>query len=294
MKAMPLARMKLLGLVTALLAVSGPPATGADGPGLIAGPWVMLHAGTRVRLLAVPGKVDGTAGNTVNAGVDVELADGWKTYWRMPGDAGVPPDFDWKTSANVASAKVLYPAPRRLPEPAAETIGYKGHVLFPVEVSAKEAGKPVSLKLELEIGICKEICVPAQASLAVDVPTAGKAAPLPAVLAEAIKKVPKPAVGNEGKERPALISLKADLASASPRITLAARFPGDLQAADIFIEAPDSIYVPMAKRTTEAPDGTVGFEVSLSAATAKDLQGKELVITLVSAAGATETRRALH
>lgn len=281
-------------LVAAMFGAHRPSAARADSADLIASPWVALHAGTRVRLLALPGKIGPDAGTKVNAGVEIELAEGWKTYWRMPGDAGVPPDFDWNKSANVGSVKVLYPAPRRLLEPAAETIGYKGRVVFPVEVTAQDAARSLSLKLDLELGICKEICVPAQASLAVDVPAAGNTKPLPSILADALKTVPKLTTGNAGKDSPSLVSIKADLAAASPTLTLAARFPGDAQSADVFIEAPDSIYVPMAKRTAAMSDGTVGFTVTLSAATAKDLHGKELVITLVGATGATETRRTVN
>ena len=70
------------------------------------------------------------------AGVEITLAEGWKTYWRTPGDAGVPPLFDWTGSTNVAAIKVRYPAPiataqSRLPRPSATRI----RVIFPVEVT---------------------------------------------------------------------------------------------------------------------------------------------------------------
>src|SRR5215470_3248851 len=99
------------------------------------------------------------------AGVEIALDEGWKTYWRMPGDAGVPPNFDWSGSSNVAAVTVLYPAPRRMSEPAADTVGYKHEVLFPVEVVPKDASQPVHLALALEFGVCREICIPAEAKL---------------------------------------------------------------------------------------------------------------------------------
>ena len=60
------------------------------------------------------------------AGIEVELAEGWKTYWRMPGDAGVPPMFDWSKSTNTAAIRFSIRHPCAWKRPAAQTIGYKG------------------------------------------------------------------------------------------------------------------------------------------------------------------------
>src|SRR5262245_21652243 len=78
----------------------------------VATQWVSLH-GSRVRLVAGPAAGDAKG---YLAGVELELAQGWKTYWRMPGDAGVPPMFDWSQSINTAAVTVLYPTPMRLHE----------------------------------------------------------------------------------------------------------------------------------------------------------------------------------
>ena len=105
----------------------------------LASPWVELHA-ARVRLLAGPPAVK--SAKSYLAGVEITLAEGWKTYWRTPGDAGVPPTFDWAGSTNLATIKVGYPAPRRMQEPGAETIGYTSAVIFPVEVVPRDAASP--------------------------------------------------------------------------------------------------------------------------------------------------------
>jgi DsbC/DsbD-like thiol-disulfide interchange protein len=235
--------------------------------------------------VGVPGKAAGE----VNAGIEIELAEGWKTYWRMPGDAGVPPTFEWTGSRNAAAITVSYPAPTRLPEPAAETIGYKKHVLFPVAAKAASPGAPVSLTLEVEIGICKDICVPAQAAMALDLPAASQTGPLPEPLADALRRVPVPATAAV-KDHPVLVSATARLGEAPAQLQVIARFPGSPEAADLFIEAPESIYVPMSKRTATAPDGSLTFTVSLPPGTAQDLKGKTLTLTLVGATGATEAR----
>src|SRR5262245_37498258 len=96
--------------------------------------WVDVPS-SRVRLLASAAK---TAGGSYLAGVEMVIADGWKTYWRTPGDAGVPPQFDWSGSTNAAAIKVLYPAPIRMREAGGEVIGYKKAVLFPLEVTPQD------------------------------------------------------------------------------------------------------------------------------------------------------------
>ena len=104
----------------------------------------------RVRLVA--GAPATKSAKAYLAGIELTLADGWKTYWRMPGDAGVPPAFDWSGSTNVASVKVLYPAPHRMHEAGAETVGYKTSVVFPVEVVPKDPAQPIDLALVMELG----------------------------------------------------------------------------------------------------------------------------------------------
>src|SRR5262245_29832388 len=103
--------------LAAIAPASAEPAKDADA----ASPWVELHA-SRARLIASPA---GTAGAARLAGLEIAMQDGWKTYWRMPGDAGVPPTFDWSGSVNAADIKVLYPAPTRMPEAGGEVVGYK-------------------------------------------------------------------------------------------------------------------------------------------------------------------------
>lgn len=257
-------------------------------------PWVELN-NARARLVAGPPAAK--AAKSYLAGVEITLAEDWKTYWRMPGDAGVPPMFDWTGSTNVASLKVLYPAPSRMSEPAAETIGYKKSVLFPVEVVPKDASRPVGLALAMEFGVCRDICIPAEAKFSLTLqPAVMAGAPLPAVVA-ALEKVPRQQASRRAMD-PRLKGATAKLEGDAPRLTIEANFPRGSERADIFIEAPDGLYVPMPKRlpdarsgpadlTADAADGLVRFEVDLKGS-AEDLRGKTLLLTLVSDAGATE------
>ena len=134
----------------------------AAEPVAAATPWVEAQA-ARVRLVA--GADAARAGKSFLAGVEIVMAQGWKTYWRNPGEAGVPPNFDWSGSTNTASIKVAYPAPMRLVDPAAEMIGYKSSVLFPDRGHPARSPQAVELRLALEFAVCREICIPAQASM---------------------------------------------------------------------------------------------------------------------------------
>jgi DsbC/DsbD-like thiol-disulfide interchange protein len=97
------------------------------------------------------------------AGVEIRLAPGWKTYWRYPGDSGVPPRFDFSGSQNVKSVTVRFPPPQRLPDESGITIGYKHDVVFPLDIVPEDAAKPVTLRLKLDYAVCEKICVPADA-----------------------------------------------------------------------------------------------------------------------------------
>ena len=88
---------------------------------------------------------------------------GWHTYWRYPGDAGVPPQFNFAGSRNVKHVDVLWPAPERKVDSGGTSIGYSTGVLFPLRIVPQEAGKPVALRLRLQYAICEKLCVPAEA-----------------------------------------------------------------------------------------------------------------------------------
>jgi DsbC/DsbD-like thiol-disulfide interchange protein len=250
---------------------------------IAATPWTEVHT-ARVRLVASRTRA---ANGHYLAGLEIVMADGWKTYWRMPGDAGVPPTFDWAGSANMAATTVLYPAPIRMPEAGGVAVGYKQSVLLPIAVTPQDPSKPVVLKLALEFGVCREICIPATANLDLSIPVATMGAPAPEIAA-AIERVPRPQQSRR-KSDPDLRGVSVSRDGSSPKLTIEAAFSDDAGTADVFIEAPEGLYVPMAKRVA-ADAGVVRFETDLGADLAQDLKGKTLTLTLVSQAGATEAQ----
>lgn len=107
------------------------------------------------------------------AAVELELAPGWKTYWRSPGDAGIPPTFDWSGSENVKSVRIHWPAPRVFELNGMQTIGYHEHLVLPVEITPKDPARPIRLSVSVELGVCDEICLPASLSLDSDLLSPG-------------------------------------------------------------------------------------------------------------------------
>ena len=100
------------------------------------------------------------ADGTHMAGLQLTLAPGWKTYWRAPGDGGIPPRFNWSGSRNLADVQVQYPTPKVMDQNGIQSIGYDHDVVFPLSVTAKDASQPIQLSGVIEIGVCEEICIP--------------------------------------------------------------------------------------------------------------------------------------
>lgn len=251
----------------------------------LATPWVEAH-GAKVRLVAGSVASKDAEGPTVVAGLAIHLNPGWKTYWRSPGDAGgLPPHFNWSASVNLSEANVLYPAPRRFKDSVGDSVGYSGAVVFPIEVRPQDPDKPVELRLTLSYGICRDICVPAEAQLALTLP-ANATVPASPEIANALAAVPR-GPDERQPDDPELVSSKAHLDGDRPKLMLEARFPGSAASGDMFVEAMDGAYVPLPTRVAEKGD-TISFEVDLSEAAPEELRGKTLRITMVSDAGQSE------
>lgn len=114
-------------------------------------------------------QLDILEGGTTKSGafqiaVRLTLSDGWKTYWRAPGDAGIPPELSYRGSRNVADTSITWPAPYVFDQDGIQTIGYKNQLVLPIEITPKNAGKPIHLRGEIQFGVCKDVCIPASLS----------------------------------------------------------------------------------------------------------------------------------
>ncbi len=135
-----------------------------------ASPWVTT-AQTEVRLIAATDGADGDG--TVRLGLQFKLKDGWKIYWRRPGDAGFPPRLEWFESENFAEADFAWPAPVRFQVLGFQTMGYAKEVVFPITVRLADPKQPLKARVRLDYLTCDEVCIPYFAQLALDIPPRG-------------------------------------------------------------------------------------------------------------------------
>ena len=112
-------------------------------------------------------------GSSHVAGLTIRLAPGWKTYWRAPGDAGIPPSFNWSGSGNVAGVRVQFPVPDVFSQSGMRSLGYADQVTFPLYIRARDADAPIRLRGEIAIGVCEEICIPVTLRLKAELPARG-------------------------------------------------------------------------------------------------------------------------
>ncbi|HEY8191354.1 MAG TPA: protein-disulfide reductase DsbD domain-containing protein [Alphaproteobacteria bacterium] len=107
--------------------------------------------------------------------LEIRLGRGWHAYWRMPGEGGLPPVFDWNGSVNLKNAAIEWPLPQRFVTDGITSFGYNGNISFPLTITPEKPGEKVSLNLKASIMVCNEICVPQDVILMLDIPP-GKAA----------------------------------------------------------------------------------------------------------------------
>jgi DsbC/DsbD-like thiol-disulfide interchange protein len=265
-------RLRLTVAAVLLLAFWLGPGTGAARAADDASPWDG-DARSAARLIAAspPGK----RAEPLRGGVEIRLKPGWHTYWRYPGDAGVPPRFDLGQSQNIKAVEVLWPAPQRLPEDGLVTIGYDRDVTLPLRVTPLDAGKPVALRLKLEYAICERLCVPAEAKL--ELPLAGRPSTQDAALAAAEARVPRKRTlaqerGDNARDagQPdgglAIRSIRREAGGEHGRVVIDVARPRGTSVA-LFAEGPTPQWaLPVPAAVDGAPDGVQRFELELDGA----------------------------
>jgi DsbC/DsbD-like thiol-disulfide interchange protein len=232
-----------------------------------------------VRLIA-GGRTD--SGASLRAGIEMRLAPGWKTYWRYPGDSGIPPRFDFSKSRNVKFVVVRWPAPQRLTDEGGTSIGYKHDLIFPLDVAPADRSKPVTLSLAIDYGVCEKMCVPvdATAELTID----GQPTEQDQRIATAEARVPKPVtVGQAGA--PSIRAVKRE----GSRIMVDVAYPAG-ESVDLFAEGPAADWaLPVPSPAAGAPDGAQRFTFELDGLPPKTKpDGAALLLTAVAGDRAIE------
>jgi DsbC/DsbD-like thiol-disulfide interchange protein len=219
---------RLTIVAAALVCLAGP----TVAPAQDASAWdKQPHA--QARLLAGATVKTAEAGY-LRAGLEIRLDPGWKTYWREPGDSGIPPTLDFSDSENVKSVTVLWPAPERFPDGAGgNSIGYAGRVVLPLRVVREDAAKRTAVHLKLAYAVCGKLCVPAEANL--QLALSGDGAEETALEKEELR-VPRRVAPGAGKGL-AIIAAHREPNGAHDRVTVEVAAPKDATV-DLFVEGP--------------------------------------------------------
>jgi DsbC/DsbD-like thiol-disulfide interchange protein len=237
----------------------------------------------QVRLIADAG------GDGPRAGVEVRLAQGWKTYWRYPGDAGVPPRFDWSGSENLQAANIGWPAPAIFTdESGSKSIGYHDRIIFPVAVTPADVGQPIRLHLKLDFAVCEKLCVPAQAEATLTIPV--ESGDLSEALEQAITTVPQRAFLGQNADKPnalAVMNIRIEHGD-KPRAVITVKAPAGSNPR-LFAEGPNEQWALPLPEKLDEKDGLTHFSLVFDGAPpgAKPIPPK-LILTLATDSGARE------
>jgi suppressor for copper-sensitivity B len=247
--------------------------------------WVR-HPEIALRLIS--GSAASGDGGALRLGLEMRLAPGWKTYWRSPGDAGLPPVVDWAESANLAGAALRFPAPERFTLFGFETFGYGGHVILPIDARASGPGE-TKLRAAVDVLVCEKLCIPYRADLALDLPAGAQR---PSAHTHEIAKfesaVPPIDTGGRGVNG-VTIESAAFRGVESPAVIVRARAEPPFSRPDVFVEAAEGW--SFAKPEIAYLEGGRYATLTLAATpdrTAKPLDGASATLTLVDGSRAVE------
>jgi len=226
------------------------------------------------------------ADGSLRAGVEIRLATGWKTYWRYPGDSGVPPVFDFSKSENIKSVSIVWPAPHRFTDDSGASIGYKGGVIFPVHVVPENPNRPATLRLTLDYAVCERLCVPAKGAATLEL--ASTPSPHDSRLKAAEAQAPREA--RVGEAVPfGIAAVRREPGSPYPRVVVEIAAPATAPL-DLFAEGPTADWaLPLPQPIPGAPPGRHWFAFDLDGVPpGVDATGARLRFTLVSEGNAIE------
>lgn len=261
----------------AALALLASAARAEDGVGA----WVAADEAEARLVSAVAAVAPGVS--SIPLGLHLRIAEGWRIYWRTPGAAGMPPQFDWSASVNLDQVTLGWPAPRRFEAFGQQSYGYTGELIFPIVASLLRPGEPLGLRLALTYLICREVCMPGEATVALDL-GAGEARPTSAAaeIARHAARVPAPAERH---------GVAIEARASSEGLVITARGAEPFVAPDLFVEWP----LPPGQRRPDLPkptltltDGAREARFRLGVHAPLIRPGTALTVTLIDGARALE------
>ncbi len=234
----------MAGLISALLAAGGNVAATPRAETA----WVDGPEG-RLRLIA-SGESRGGKTRQRWFGLTFDLKKGWKIFWRSPGAPGLPPTIDWSGSVNLRAGDIVWPAPVVFDSFGYRARGYGGRVTLPIRVTPIDPASPVAARLRVRYQVCKDVCIPGEAQLALTDVGRG---PMHPAIAQALKQVPKVA-GSD------FVTWQAAVAGRRLIVRIRHR-TRPLAQPKILVEAPEAIRLGRTDLPRFAPDGTMSVSV---------------------------------
>jgi len=239
------------------------------------GPWQGTDE-VQLRLISNTAHYDGAS--RLKAGLQVKLAEGWKIYWRSPGDAGLPPVLDFSASAAVTHHEMRFPAPERFTLFGLDTFGYGKEVVFPLTLTLDEKAIPssatdITLAAAFTGLVCADLCIPVDEVLTLQIP-AGIASPSQHAFAIAKAEASVPSTGTSN----GFHITTAQIASDQLNVTIADRSGAifTMREGDILIETGA---VGLGFQAPEFGQGTAS--ISVTGGDAATLIGRQAVITVI-------------
>ena len=231
--------------------------------------------GGGVRLIAA-GQSDGR----YRAGLEITLDEGWKTYWKIPGETGIPPTLDFSGSVNVSRLDIAWPVPTRIDVAGSQILGYKDAIVIPVFITPEDPSKPVDLKLEAQIGLCSELCVPLLADLDLPIAAGGDRDTGSALLIDRdLALVP----GMPRDDFRVTLLEQEKREGQADRIIINTRIPDGYGKKDLFVEGPQSWLLPLAEPVRVQAGENQQFELILDGLPkSEQSKGKKLTFILTN------------
>lgn len=252
----------------AILLVLAPTATPASAS---SSDWISSEGG-RVRLVTA-GLPD--AQGRFQGALQIELKPGWKTYWRDPGDAGVPPQVDVSGDQDLASAELDFPAPQRHDDGYNIWAGYDYPLSLPIVFQLVSPTGSAAVEASVFLGICETICIPVQARLSVDAAADPQNPGDAEVVRAAFAALPEPARADFGV---------TVVSSDNDELLVQAAYPGDAEGVDFFIAADGGYAFGQPKKAIDG--GKVTFAVPVLARPDGKPDGQGLHYTLTAGSAA--------
>lgn len=256
--------------------------SGADAAKAEASAWVNTDI-SQIRLIVA------RDGAELLGGLHIRLEAGWKTYWRSPGDTGLPAVIDWTGSENVSAPRLTWPLPKRIEISGFQNLVYEDEVVLPLKLSARDAAKSVTLKAAVDYAVCKEVCVPLQANLSITLSPSASSNAAEAAQAKLIRRhaARVPAIGSTEGLSISEIGLHSSNEGEFLEVTLIG--DGPLTSPGMIVEAPPPFSLAAPTVVRREGEAKVTLQMKVAAGRSKpSLSGRRIILTVYGGGRALE------